>query len=413
MSKRALWGGSCLGALLIAFTAGCRQKPAQQAGPTQPVVPVSHPVQREVTEFVEYTGRTDAVQAVGIRARVTGYLVRSPFKEGDIVRGPSTIFGARLREGDLLFEIDPRPYKAQLEQAQSQVKLGEAQLKLAEANYARAKDTFDKGAGSKQDLDTAKATVDEANARIEAAKSSVKLYDLNLSFTQVRAPISGQVSRYYYTLGNLINQDSTLLTTVVSVDPMYAYFDLDERTLLRVRTAINQGKIQVPAQRTELPVAMGLEGETGFPHQGTIDFVNNVVNPSTGTIAVRGIFPNPKPEKGSRLLSPGMFVRIRVPIGQPRPALLVVDRALGSDQGQKYAYVVNEERKIEYRRVKAGALQDDGLRVIEEGLKPTDWVVVGALQQLKPKMEIDPEQTAMPVPGAPAQDPSAPAPPKQ
>lgn len=414
MRGRPLWGGLCLGAALVALSAGCRQRPAQLPPPGRPVVPVSHPVQREVTEFIEYTGRTDAVQSVGIRARVTGYLVRAPFKEGDTVRGPASIFGVRLREGDLLFEIDPRPYKAQLEQAKSQVAVGEAQLKLAKANYARAKETFDKGAGSKQDLDTAEAAVGEAASRIDAAKSSVVLYDLNLSFTQVRAPISGQVSRYYYTLGNLISQDQTLLTTVVSTDPMYVYFDLDERTLLRVRTAINQGKIQIGAQGTELPVAMGLEGETGFPHAGVLNFVNNAVNPSTGTIAVRGQFDNPVPPHGRRLLSPGMFVRIRLPIGQPRPSLLVVDRALGSDQGQKFVYVVGADNKIESRRVKVGVLQDDGLRVIEEGLRPDDRVAVGAILQLKPKMEVDPEDTDMPVPGAPGPEAGgAPTPPKQ
>ena len=219
------------------------------------------------------------------------------------------------------------------------------------------------------------------------------------------------MSRYYYTLGNLINQDQTLLTTVVSTDPMYAYFDMDERTILRIRTAINQGKIKPRADGIELPVMMGLEGEPGFPHQGVIDFVNNVVNPSTGTIAVRGRFANPLPPNGRRLLSPGMFVRIRLPIGQPHPALLVVDRALASDQGRKYAYVVDAENKVQYRAVTTGPLQDDGLRVIESGLKPDDRVVVGALQQLRPKMDVDPEPTAMPTPGATAPDPAGAPPP--
>jgi multidrug efflux system membrane fusion protein len=224
----------------------------------------------------------------------------------------------------------------------------------------------------------------------------------------VKSPIDGQIGRAYYTVGNLVSQDQTLLTTIVSTDPMYAYFDMDERTLLRIRTAINQGKIQ-PADGSgnELPVLMGLEGEDGFPHRGAVDFVNNVVNPSTGTIAVRGLFPNPKPENGRRLLSPGMFVRIRLPIGQPAPALLVVDRAIGSDQGLKYVYVVDAQKKVQYRRVKTGVLQDDGLRVVEEGIQPDEWVVVGALQQLRPGMDVDPEPTAMPTPGAPTPPPSA------
>jgi RND family efflux transporter MFP subunit len=431
MRTRLVCGATCLAALLVAITAGCRKQAAGPPAPSAPPIPVSRPVQQNVTDSVEYTGRTDAVSSVGIKARVTGYMVRSPFKEGDMVQGPVTLLGAILRQGDLLFEIDPRPYKAQFDQAVTQVAVAQAQLKLAEANYARSKDGFDKGVNSKQDVDSNIASVDEAKARIEAAKASVRLYQLNLDFTQVRAPISGQVSRYYYTLGNLITQDQTLLTTVVSVDPMYAYFDMDERTLLRVRTALNEGKIQAPKQGTALPVQMALEGETGFPHTGEVDFVNNVVNPSTGTIAIRGVFPNALPPQlltdqmlviafrlyglpldpsllGRRLLNPGMFVRIHLPIGGPHPALLVVDSALGSDQGQKYAYVVDAQHKIRSKKVTIGALQDNGLRVIESGLDANDLVVVGALQQLKPGMEVTVgEPIPMPTPGAPSAAPVA------
>jgi multidrug efflux system membrane fusion protein len=238
--------------------------------------------------------------------------------------------------------------------------------------------------------------VDQAAAQVKAAEATVEVYKLNLEFTQVTSPIDGQVSRYFYVVGNLVTQDQTMLTTVVSVDPIYAYFDMDERTILRIRTAINEGKIKAAADRSDIPVEMGLEGEDGFPHRGSLDFVNNVVNPSTGTIAVRGLFPNPKPPNGRRLLNPGMFVRIRLPIGQPHPALLVIDRAVGSDQGLKYVYVVDGENKIQYRRVTLGPLQDDGLRVIDAGLKPDDRVVVGALQQLRPRMDVDPEEGPMP-----------------
>ena len=227
--------------------------------------------------------------------------------------------------------------------------------------------------------------VDEAEARVEAYEKSMEISRLSHEFTRVLSPIDGQISRYYLTLGNLVNQDQTLLTTVVSVDPMYVYFDMDEPTLLRTRKAVNEGKIKVPEKGTKLPVFMGLQGEDGFPHQGTINFVNNQVNPTTGSILVRGVFPNPLPKGGHRLLSPGMFVRVRLPIGQPYPALLVIDRAVGSDQGQKYVYVLDAENKVQYRRVTTGPLQDDGLRVIEQGLKPDDWVVVGGLQQVRPR----------------------------
>src|SRR5437868_6189320 len=312
MSRRAASGAVCLAVLLVAVSGGCRQNQAPPPPPGPPVVPVSHPVQRSVTDYVEYTGRTDAVESVGIKARVTGYLLRAPFREG-----------SEVRKDDLLFEIDPRPYKAQLDQAVSQVAVNEASLRLAQATYERAKAASAKGAGSQQDVDQAKAAAEEAAARVEAARSTVGLYRLNLEYTSVTSPIDGQVSRYYYTPGNLVNQDQTLLTTVISVDPMYAYFDMDERTLLRIYTGINEGTIKarrgaadapeapalsaaagvaaVEGSVTELPVLMGLEGEEGFPHRGNLNFVNNVVNPSTGTIAIRGAFPNPRPADGRRL----------------------------------------------------------------------------------------------------------------
>jgi multidrug efflux system membrane fusion protein len=370
--------------LLAGVLAGCSQTPPAAANPELPVVPVSHPVEREVTDTVEYTGRTDAVNSVGIRARVTGYLVKMPFKEG-----------AEVKKDDLLFEIDPRPYKAQLDAANAQIALSEAQYKLAQTTYARDVPLAAKGAVSQQDLDQDKASVDETAARIKAAQASAEVYKLNLDFTQVTSPIDGQVSRYYLTLGNLVNQDQTLLTTVVSLDPIYAYFDMDEPTLLRVKRAINEGKIKLPREG-EVPVFLGLQGEGDYPHRGTVNFVNNVVNPSTGTIAVRGVFPNPRPPGGTRLLSPGMFVRIRLPIGQPHDALLVIDRAVGSDQGLKFVYVVDADHKVQYRRVTTGALQPDGLRVISDGLKPGDRVVVGGLQQVRPRMEVEPDETSMP-----------------
>jgi multidrug efflux system membrane fusion protein len=353
-----------------------------------PVVPVSQPVEREVTDYVEFTGRTDAVSSIGIRARVTGYLVKHPFREG-----------AEVKKGDVLFEIDPRPYQAQLDQAQAQVTLNEASLKLAEVTYNRARPLVGSGAISQQEVDQDKAAVEEARARIRASQAAVKVYQLNLEFCKVTSPIDGMVSRYYYTAGNLVNQDQTLLTTVVSMDPMYAYFDMDEPTLQRIDKAINDGKIQVSENGSAIPILLGLQTETGYPHQGTFSFINNVVNPATGSIAVRGKFDNPKPSRGTRVLRPGMFVRIRLPIGSPHPARLVVDRALGSDQGLKFVYVLDKDNKAQYRRVTAGPLLDDGLRVIEDGLQPDDWVVVGGLQQVRPRMEVQPDRVAMPTPG--------------
>jgi multidrug efflux system membrane fusion protein len=207
---------------------------------------------------------------------------------------------------------------------------------------------------------------------------------------------------------------------------MYVYFDVDERTVLRVRRGINEGKIVVPEDRTNIPIFMQLEGEEGFPHEGTLDFINNALTPSTATILARAVFKNPilnvhetstdaekgKPKRGRRLLSPGMFVAVRVPIGQPHPGLLVIDRAVGSDQGLKFVYVLDKENKVQYRRVNTGPLQDNGLRVIEgNDLHPEDWVVVSGLQQVRPGMEVEPERlAAMPTLAAPTGGAPAPVP---
>jgi multidrug efflux system membrane fusion protein len=273
----------------------------------------------------------------------------------------------------------------------------------------------------------------------------LEVYRLNKEFTRIESPIDGQVSRYYLTLGNLVNQDQTLLTTIVSLDPMYAYFDMDERTLLNIRKALAEGRIVRYVDGESIPLLMGLENEEGFPHHGTINFVNNQVNSTTGSITLRGVFANPTPAalpaagataapaasvaaspkqqnpapaagaagtpqqqdpaaaatpaKGPRplprLLSPGMFLRVRLPIGQAHSALLIIDRAIQSDQGLKYVYVVDAQNKVQYRRVTTGALQEDGLRAVD-GVKPEEWVVVGALQQVRPRMEIKPEQGPMP-----------------
>jgi multidrug efflux system membrane fusion protein len=409
---------------------GCEQKRPQLASEQQTAVPVSQPIVRQVTDFVDFTGRTDAIQSVDIRARVTGFLVKMPFEEG-----------AEIREGDLLFEIDPRPYKAQLDQALSQISLNEASLELARTTYERDRSLARTRDVSQQQLDQDVAALKEAQARVRATQASTEVYNLNLGFTRVTSPISGQVSRHYLSLGNLVQQDNTLLTTVVSLDPMYAYFDMDEPTLLRIRRAIRDGRIHQPRDGA-LPVLMGLQGEEGYPHQGKINFVNNQVNPTTGSISIRGVFPNPhlpgdavtiasalghtasfsltgviacaaetlsRAPLGSRLLSPGMFVRIRFPIGQPYSALLVIDRAIATDQGLKYVFVVDGENTVQYRRVTTGPLQPDGLRVIRDGLKADDWVITGGQQQVRAHMTIRPEKRAMPSHSASSTDESTPS----
>jgi multidrug efflux system membrane fusion protein len=416
---------------------GCGHTPESSSPPDLPVVPVSRPVSREVTDYVDYTGRTAAVEAVDVRARVSGYLVAVPFKEG-----------SEVKKGDLLADIDPRPYQAQLDAARAQVSYAEASARLAAANYLRASREMSRQPGSisVEQVETYRAQEAEAVASLGLARANRETAQLNLGWTRVTSPIDGQVSRRYYTVGNLVSQDQTLLTTVVSVDPMYAYFDMDERTVVRIREAVNAGTIRFPREREEIPILMGLENQAGYPYRGSFDFANNMVNPATGTISIRGVFANPRPSflayrvgqaaaagpgsltaaappalqsavalavaeldasaepslpPGRRILSPGMFVRIRVPLGQPHPALLVAERAIGSDQGLKFVYVVDAEHKVRYRRVTQGPLQEDGLRVVR-GLEPDDWVVVGALQQVRPRMEVEPEEMPMPALDTPA-----------
>jgi membrane fusion protein, multidrug efflux system len=406
-SQAGFW--CCL--LLATAMVGCQNKQSSISADEIPGVPVSQPIEKDITDVLDYTGRTDSVEPVDIRARVTGYLMGMPFKEG-----------SEVRVGDLLFEIDHRPYKAQLDQATSQISLSEASYERD-----RAVALAIKGGVSQQQLDQDLAAVEEAMARVTAFKASTEVFKINVGFTRVTSPIRGQVSRYYLTKGNLVNQDQTLLTTIVSLDPIYAYFDMDEPTYLSIKRG-NNGESNPHDKQGGVQVFMGLQGEDGYPHQGSLDFINNQVNPTTGSISVRAVFRNPRPWDeavnvpsalghaaapetrwlpawtaetiqrppvgGARLLSPGMFARIRLPMGQPHRALLVNDRAIGSDQGLKFVYVVDADNKLQYRRVETGGLQDDGLRVIlptkkkDEGLRAGDWIAVGNIQQLRPKMEI-------------------------
>jgi multidrug efflux system membrane fusion protein len=344
-----------------------------------------------VIEYQDFTGRTQAVQQVEIRARVTGYLVKVLFKDG-----------AEVKKGDLLFEIDPRPYQAQLDEALRRVALDQASFDLARATYARDEALLKQEAGaiSRWQIDQDRASLDEAKARIDKSRAAAEVSKLNLEFTKVVAPIDGRIGQHLLDPGNLVLADSTVLATVVSEDPIRAAFDIDEQTLLRLRRAMNEGKIKIGA---ETPVFIGLAGEADFPHRGIVDFMDNRVDPDKGTIRLRAIFPNPKPSGGVRLLSPGMSVRVRMPMGEPSRALLVRDRAIASEQGVKYVYVLDAENKVQHRRVETGPLQSDGLRVIWKGLKADDWVVVSDLQRLRSKMAVHPEKVTMPVSEASAE----------
>ncbi len=369
--------GFCLG------LTGCARAPSEAATTAPTPVTVSYPIEREVTDYADFTGRTIAVDSVEVRAHVWGYLEKVNFKEGALVK-----------KGDVLFELDPRPYQAMLNQAKAKVAQDEAQLKYDEAEYQRNLNLVRTGAVSRSDLDKTAAARGVDLANVAADKAGIASRQLDLEYTKVTAPVTGRVSRYLVTVGNLIQSGDqgggTLLTTIVSVDPMYAYFDVDERTVLRVRQLIREGKAR-SARDVEIPVFLGLANEGGYPHQGTINFVDNQVNPKTGTLRLRGVFPNK-----DEVLAPGYFVRVRVPIGQPHQALLVTERALDTDQGQKILYIVNEKHEVISRPVRVGALHD-GLRVIEDGLKPGERVIVNGLQQVRPGVTVEPKQVDMPV----------------
>lgn len=390
---------------LIATICGCSGEDHSATDAPPPVVRVAKPVVREVTDYVYFTGRTDAVQSVDLQARVTGYLDSVDFKAG-----------TEVKAGQQLFKIDPRPYQAALDAALGQVKLAEAQVKVAAADYARAVNIArTPGAISQQDIDRYAAAEEEANAQLDASKANAESARLNLEFTTIASPVDGLIGRNYPSAGNLVRQDNTLMATVVSQDPMYAYFDVDEQTMLRVGRLIREGKIHSKASGAIVPVQMALADEgNDFPHEGEVDFINNQVSAATGTLEVRGVFPNPHLKDGpERMLKPGMFVRIRVPIGDPHSALLVPQAAIGTDQGRKFLLVVDDKNVVEERVVELGSQQSGGLQAVipvkmvrtSEGLRranpdapssePTidsvaasDQVIVGGLQRVRPGMTV-------------------------
>jgi RND family efflux transporter MFP subunit len=317
-----------------------------------------------------------------VRAHVWGYLDKVRFKEGALVK-----------KGDVLCELDPRPYQALLNQAKAKVVQDEAQLAFDEAEYQRYSKLAPVNGVSQTELDKVIAARNVDIANIAADKALVASRQLDLEYTKVIAPVSGRVSRYVVTVGNLIQSGDqnggTLLTTIVSVDPMYAYFDVDEHTALRVRKLVREGKSDSPRDGG-YPVSLGLANEEGHPHRGTVNFVDNQVNPRTGTIRLRGVFPNKE-----QALLPGLFARVRVPIGRPHKALLANDRALDTDQGQKVVYVVDKDNQVVSRPVRLRALHD-GLREITDGLTPGERVIVNGLQQVRLGSIVEPKLVDMP-----------------
>ncbi len=373
LSYRALFLGSCL------LLAGCGQPPADEA-PPPPAVTVSLPVEAVVTDYNYFTGRTEAVESVQVRAHAWGYLDKINFKEG-----------AEVKKGDVLFKIDPRSYNATLAQA-------EANLKQTEAHRLSAADTFARDRASPAATPEAiriqdQGNLAEAEAAVGSARAARDAARLNVSYTDVAAPISGRVSRAMVTEGNLIQSGEmggTVLTSIVSLDPVYAYFGIDDLTFLRVNRLIREGKIKSDPDALPL-VSLGMADEDRFPHDGRIDFVDNRVDPSTGTMQARGVFPNK-----DRALTPGLFVRVRLAQGGSHKALLITDRAIDTDQGQKVVYVVDKDNVVDKRSVRLGGLHD-GLREIESGVKPGEPVIVDGLQRVRGGIKVEPKAADAPV----------------
>jgi len=365
------------------FTAGCSQRMPGVAETPPPEVGVAQPVEREFSDFVEFTGLTEAAQHVEMRARVSGYLLSVNFDEGEDVT-----------KDQLLFEIDPRPFEAALDAAQAQIAQWDASLDKATATAARITKLRESEAASPEQLDEAVAEQAVAQANLDGAKAAVRDAELNLGFTKIKAPFDGRVSRAMIKAGNLISPgalDTTPLTTVVSIDPMHVYFDMDERTFLMLQRQGRKDQPEREGKRPKLsemkwPAFIGLAIEKGFPHEGVLDFVDNRVDPGTGTLKVRAAFDNK-----DRLLTAGLFVRIRLPTGEPRKRVLVPERAIGTDQGQKYLMVVNDDDTTEYRPVTLGSRTEDGLRTIDEGLQAGERIVVDGIQRVRPGMKVNPQ----------------------
>ncbi len=366
---------------LFVMVAACggKTEPAVQSPPL-PEVTVARPLVREIVDWDEYTGRLAAVDAVKVRARVSGYLKSVHFRDGAIVE-----------KGDLLFVIDPRPYRTALTRAVADANQAEAQLQLALDERIRAESLFESRAVSEEELNARIQAERAAAARYEAAQAEVKTARLDLSFTRVRAPITGRISREMVTEGNLISggsANSTLLTTIVSLDPIYVYFPADEHAYLRYARLDRRG--ERPSSRyAPNPVRLQLADEKNFPHEGRMDFVDNRIDDATGTIMGRAVIANPH-----YLLVPGLFARVQLLGRGPYPALLIPDAAVGTDQAQKFVYTVSEDNTVARKRIVLGERRGN-LRVVAQGLTADDRVIVRGLQRVDAGSKVAPEQISL------------------
>jgi RND family efflux transporter MFP subunit len=369
--------------VISAFTvlSGCEQN--SFVPPPPPKVDVGLAVQHNVTRYLDATGNTAPIQSVDLVARVQGVLQSINYKDGSFVK-----------QGTTLFTIEPEPYKLKLEQAQAAEAGSQASLKQAETDYKRQLDLVAKQAVSQATLDMSTSNRDNAQANLQQAQANTKIAAINYGYTDVAAPFDGIVSAHLVSVGELVGAASpTQLATIVQFDPIYVNFNVNEQDVLRVRAEAKRRGL-TPSDLTHLPIEVGLQTESGYPHRGNLDYAAPTVNLSTGTLAVRGVLPN-----ADRVLLPGYYVRVRVPFDQAQNALLVPDVALGSDQSGRYVLVVNGDNVVEQRKVRTGPLEGD-LRVIDSGLKADDRVVIAGLLRAIPGQKVDPQLQKIEAPPA-------------
>ena len=362
--------------------ASCTRVQTQEAPPPAPQVTAAAAVSRHVTEWDEFTGRLEAVQSVAVRPRVSGLIAQVSFQEGSLVR-----------QGQLLFEVDDRPFQAQVARLRAELAQAGAARDRAASEQRRADRLSSENAISLEERERRTGAAAEAAARYDAVGAALRAAELDLEFTKVVSPIDGRVSRALVTRGNLVSGgqgEATLLTTVVSVDPIYASFDADEQTYLRYGERVRKQGAKTAA--SELPIQMALADEQTFPHTGTLQFLDNQLDPSTGTINGRAVFRN-----ADRRLTPGLFVRLRLPGVASYTGVLVEDRAVGTDLDRRFVFVVGQDKKIESRVVTLGPVVE-GLRVVRKGLSAGELVVINGLQRVRPGVEVN--ATVVPMGGA-------------
>ncbi len=369
-----------LAVVATAALSACARTAAQASAPPPPQVTAAEVISRDLTEWDEFTGRLEAVNTVAVRPRVSGYVAAVRFDEGAIVA-----------RGDLLFVIDARPFQAEVDRLRAELLRARATIQRATSELERAERLAAENAISHEELDRRSAFAQESAAQASAIEATLRAAELNLEFTRVTAPISGRVGRAIVTEGNLVSTgpgEATLLTTVVSLDPIYASFDADEQTVLRYGDLARAGK-RASARQPGLPIQLALAGDDAFPREGKMDFLDNQVDPTTGTIGVRAVFRN-----ADLSLTPGLFVRVRLPGTARYRGLLIQDRAVGTDLDKRFVFVVNAASEIEHRVVTLGPVVD-GLRVVRSGLKAGDIVVVNGLQRVRPGVKVAVTSVAM------------------